>query len=451
MRLRWVLGGLLLGVLAAQPAEARPASKLTVDSLLDLPFVVHAPSGQRAAAEAVRDVVDWAWQQEITLGGWPAPPPDSAGPDERFDIYLDPSLAEDEAYVEPENELDLPDRYAMTSFMAVPVTFASDGARRSIVAHELNHASQFAIDAAESDAFFEHTAVFVERRVANEPDTYGIGIADFQAHPERGLTYLVDDYYEYGAALWLFFLSDYLDQGGAQLVQRLWLDSRQPTATNAPSFLDSLDGILAERSLTRAALFATFAIWRWSWPSAPLVATLPLQPGANSATLGSFGARLFLLDGVAGSIDVHLDDPEAAVGIQGRSASGALFGEPIVVRGSGSHAVVVPEGSAQLLVALVWVPPTGGLDFLPTRTLSVTITTGAIVPDLAPPATVDGGAADATDGADAAKSPGHGSGCATASSPESSALFVLLFGLLLALSGRAAASVRARRGPRPAP
>src|SRR5262249_31774361 len=156
----------------------------------------------------------------------------------------------------PEQEVTSTTFFDQTCYMGLNRTWASDAELFSYVAHELNHASQFAIDAAESDVFFEHTAGFVEKTMANVPATYGVGIPDFQGHPERALVYIGKDYYEYGASLWVMYLSEQLGGGGPALVQRLWIDGKQVGRTNSPSWLDVLDTILTERSLTLAQFFA---------------------------------------------------------------------------------------------------------------------------------------------------------------------------------------------------
>ena len=246
--------------------HARPAAAISAPSALGYPFLVHGPAGSETLLARIRDAADRAWRAEIAEGVWPRPAPDRGGPDDRFDLYIDTSLGEGEAYVEGEDAAAGEPFDSSTSFMGLPTQFADDLELFSIVAHELNHGSQYAIDPLEDDAFFEHTAVFVERRVAAHVPTYGVGIADFQRHPERPLDYLYRDDYEYGAALWLMFLSEHLDAGGEALVRRLWQDSRQRSAVppaNEPDFLDALDGILAERRSDRAHFFATFASWRY--------------------------------------------------------------------------------------------------------------------------------------------------------------------------------------------
>lgn len=368
------IGVLLLALWLASPAfAARPASAVSLDSALGYPLVVHSPADHKPLATKIRDAADQAWKSEIVEAGWTAPPPDQGGPDDRFDIYIDPALGPGDGYVEPEDEVGSTSRYDQTSYMGLPARFPSDAAIRSTVAHELNHASQFAMDAAEDDAFFEHTAVFVEQRAVGDFPTYGIGVADFQSHPERALTYLgLDDQFEYGAALWLMFLSERLGDGGQALPIRLWQRTQQASATNQPHFLNALDEILQEKGWSRARFFATFAAWRWftgkrddgrhfrvgkEWGDGSLVIAKPVMlPCRTGTSLAAYGSDFLSLDlsGDAQALNVELDPPGAVATVVPFDVNGKVIGEEQIVERSGM--VALPPGVAKILVAITWVP-----------------------------------------------------------------------------------------------
>ena len=254
---------MLQALLIASVLCARPPAAISLPSARGFPFLVHGPLGSDALVAKVRDAADVSWQAEMVDGAWPPPPPDQGGPDGRFDFYIDASMRFPVAYTLGEDEVPATPWFDQTSYIVLPGDFPNGAALFSTVAHELNHASQYAIDAAEEDAFFEHTAVMVEQKVAKDFTSWGVGISDYQGHPERALTYLDADWYEYGAGLWLIFLSEHLDQGGYRLVQRLWNDSRQPGPSNHPSFIDALDGILRERGMSRRQFFSTLSTWRY--------------------------------------------------------------------------------------------------------------------------------------------------------------------------------------------
>ncbi len=236
--------------------------------------------------------------------------------------------------------------YDLTSYMVLPMSFTSGDHLFSVVAHELNHASQYAIDSLEDDAFFEHTAVFVEQRVAHFVPEYGVGIPDYQAHPDRAINYLQTDFYEYGASLWLMFLSEHLDDGGQALVQRLWLESRQPSSTtNEPDHLDVLAALLAQRGEDLPQFFATFGAWRyftgsrddglhfkdaalWGTASEVAVSTVSLdRPEVIEAALAAFGSTHRVFHRAVGQFGNRSD--------AGRSEPGGCGGGAFTRRQSG--------------------------------------------------------------------------------------------------------------------
>jgi len=457
-RLRGLVVAAALVLAGGAAQAARPRYGLSVDSLQGYPLVVHGAAGQGALLARIRDAADRAWRAEIVDAGWPAPPADPGGPDGRFDIYVDPSIGEGEGYVLPEAGVPATPWDDSTSYMGLPASFASDAALYSMVAHELNHASQFGIDALESDAFFEHSAVFVEQRVANDFATYGVGIADFQAHPERALDWLQTDYYEYGASLWLMYLSERLGDGGHRLVQRLWLDAKQTSGRNRPTWLDALDGILAEQGWTRARFFASFAVARYftgaraqgvfrvgaDWgPSSQMVAearALGDAPLQLSAQIGAMGAHLVDVDlapGVA-AIAVQGGQPEQAVALQPLDAEGRILGEPLVVAGAGAATFALPAGSRRLIVGMTALP--AGYD-----SNAMAWTAHPVAVTLAPAAAPDGGALDAGAPDAGAVPPGGGGGCATATHADAGPLTWLALAAVAAALALATTRRRRRR------
>jgi hypothetical protein len=351
-------------------------------SLSGFAFTVHGPTSQMALLEKFRDAADRAWQAEIVTDGWPAPVPDgTSGGDAGFDIYYDSALGLGEAYVVPDGDMITQPDAVTASYMGLPADFADDDDLFSTVAHELNHASQFAIDALEDDAFFEHTAVFVERRVAHHLPTWGIGLGDYQAHPERALDYIGTDEYEYGAALWLIFLSERLDAGGVSLVERLWHDSAQPGTSNHPHFLDALDGILRDTGWSRGRFFAELAAWRWFtgarsdgkhfadgalWPAVAAGDTVS-APAELAATLGAFGVRYTVIDSGDG-LDVQLGGDGAAAAFVPLDG-----GEPVFVDGTSA---TLPAG--RWLAALVWAPAAYDPNTDDARTGNVTLSVSLV-------------------------------------------------------------------------
>ncbi len=357
-------------------AGGRPDHAVSLPSADGYPFWVHGPAGTTAYVTALRDVMDYAWQVEIVQRGWAPPLPDEAGPDDGFDVYVDTSLDTDEAGVDFDDEYFDSEWDDATSYMSLPEAFSSPDVLVSTVVHELNHASQFALDAAEDDAFYEHTAVLVEQQVAGFVEGYGVGIADYQQNPRRALDYIVEDYYEYGAALWLMFLAEAVGDGGDALVQALWTEGRQATFDwdNEPDFLDTLPGLLAAEGWDLPRFFGTFALWRYytgsrddgahfaagdEWGADSLVAVDSRSLGEGlrlEADLAAYGAKHFLVSVAGESTLAASADEETVAALEPRDGTGTALGEVVIVAPSEETAVALPEGTAEVLVALTRLP-----------------------------------------------------------------------------------------------
>jgi hypothetical protein len=386
---------------AAAASAGRPSYALTVSSAQGYPFQVHGPSGSSTLLAKIRDAADVAWEAEIINGGWRAPPPDDGGPDTDFDFYIDPTLGTDEAYSDYSNDNDATSEDDAASYIGLPDTFTNDDVMRSTVAHELNHASQYAIDATEDDAFYEHTAVLVEQRVIGYVPGYGVGIGDYQDHPGRAIDYIGVDYYEYGAALWLMFLTEHVGNDSDAIVRQVWEDSAQSSVDwdNEPDFIDVLPGVLDDHGYDLHGFFAELATWRYftgdrddgmhfadgaQWDSMVTVSARTLGAAGEATTLtaslSAFGASFYTFN-----ID---DEVEVALAVSdGRSAAGAVpldvtgmaLADPTTVGGNTENAVVtLPAGTTKLLVALTRVNETYDPDDddWSTRSVSVAVTSG---------------------------------------------------------------------------
>ena len=216
-------------------------------------------------ANQVAAIADSAWNIEFTTFGFLAPLPDAGAggndPDTGTDIYLQVGI-----------------NYAYTATEATnPATPWDDATAYTVidpglpnietyVAHELNHDSQYAYDAAEADVLYEATAVFIEDKVFGASNDYVSFVADFQAHPERNLTFATyDDSYMYGAGIWLRWLSDKHASGSTSIVRSIWENSKQNDTTNTKTFFQALDGtVLPAAGIANVqAMVQEFSGYRW--------------------------------------------------------------------------------------------------------------------------------------------------------------------------------------------
>ena len=389
-------------------------------------------------------------------GGWPAPPADKAGPDTAYDLYVDPTQAQGEAYTQPEDAVTTVAWDAMTSFIGLPETYANDAELFSIVAHELSHGSQFGIDASEDDAFFENTSVFMEWTIAHDVPTYAVGVADYQAHPDRALNYFGADLYEYGAGMWLIFLSEHFDAGGQGLVQRLWNQSKQPTSVTEPDFLDVLPVILGEKGTDLGRFFATYASWRYftgaradglhfadgaAWGASSLVATdkLTLAPaGAFQSWLAPFGAAWREVQVPAGvvALDLAVTGADGAAAIGALDSAGKASGE--LVFGSNTLApqrLALPTGTARALVAVTYAPPAWDPDTKNWTAHQVEARVTAVYPAVTPDA---GDGSDTSDAGTEATVPPEAKPVCHCASGGSAPVWLLGVGVLFTLGRRRA-------------
>ena len=200
-----------------------------------------------------------------------APLADSGkGGSDNLDIYLT-AVGAGQAYVAEETRQQVPFATA-TAYIVFDQALADDGTLESYAFHEFNHACQYAIDANEGDAFYENTAAFMDRFLKPTGPASATGIADFQAMPERSLDSIsgsgATDEYEYGAGLFLQFLTERYGAGRSDIVRELWEAGRQPDSPkaadhNEPDWQDVLPDVLHRHNGpdSPTALLA-FEAWR---------------------------------------------------------------------------------------------------------------------------------------------------------------------------------------------
>jgi hypothetical protein len=190
---------------------------------------------------AVAEALELAWQVQVVQLGWSPPPPDDGvGGNDLYDVFLK-DLTREEALgiTSPEAIVgdnpatpDVVERYAATSYLMIENDFDGYeiregtsilGLMRATVAHEFNHAIQFAYDYADAhDWIYEATAVWMETVVAGEDqDATGYVSATFD-YPEAcfgSVTNAGDSARHYGEWLFIEHLAQHY---GADFVRRLW-------------------------------------------------------------------------------------------------------------------------------------------------------------------------------------------------------------------------------------
>ena len=234
--------------------------------------VVHYQGAdEQAMAEEVLGHVEHAWQVQIDEDG-ALPPLDDhgvAGPDGRFDVYLQHGLADPYVVdVAPDDTTWYDDR--STAMVLDPWGEYGGDALEANVFHELRHASQASND------WWEHPHVFEADATLWEVAYYGFGPSplawqDYQAHPEWTL-FRNDGYrtwYMYGGALFLLYLREHVFGGKLAFSNDMWRRCRNAPgadvdpALNEPDFATALQDLLAAKGRSLLGEVLRFARARW--------------------------------------------------------------------------------------------------------------------------------------------------------------------------------------------
>ncbi len=285
----WWRVAMCMGVLAASPSTAEARVKCTTAqhrvhqrhvlfSNADRPsksMVLRSADGRASVhwnpAEATQShaalalqLLDDALRVEVDDMGWPAPIPDrDYGGDSGVDLYFDPQ-PDGSAYTAPDTEDPDLNRDSNMAYIVLD-TEISDEEMPYFIFHELNHVLQFGADAAEADGFFEASASFMEYVTQPEAVIRTDYLPAFQGAPSDAMDdYTHTDSYEYGYALFLFFISQRYFNGSPDIVRDLWVDSTQLSTgdvyVNEPDYLDVLQQRLPGVSLSD--VLAEFSRWR---------------------------------------------------------------------------------------------------------------------------------------------------------------------------------------------
>lgn len=206
-------------------------------------------------AEAVLAAVELSWQVQVEEMGFRAPiiSDDDEG---LFPVYLSgpPEVYSWEAWVAgtgwPDVDLEEGDGYNGTSSYMVLHRDLSDPWLDSYVAHEFQHATQFATDFSEPTyPIWEAVATAAQDWTLGEAGLWYVdSVESFQELPWAPVlvgdanTVMTGDlgyYYEYGAALWIMHLDEVLGSGDGQAGVELWQGCANEGDVNEPDAVDS--------------------------------------------------------------------------------------------------------------------------------------------------------------------------------------------------------------------
>lgn len=203
--------------------------------------------------------LDSVYNFEVNYLGYPAPPPDNAGGDNLYDVYINQLGSSLYGYTEFETELT-PGSGKWTSFMVIDNdyigSFATTGINgaRVTVAHEFHHAIQggnYIYGGRDSDLFFyELSSTAMEEFVYDSINDYYAYMNNYFTNPGRSFSANNG----YNLAIWNIFLKE---RFGFDILKRQWELMPQMRA------LSSISNSLEERSASMRTEFNKFGVWTY--------------------------------------------------------------------------------------------------------------------------------------------------------------------------------------------
>ncbi len=254
-----------------EPALRRPLHDLllpppdltySIDSTALYPIrVSYGLPSHAAKAQRVMEVAELAYQIEVLDWGFWEPPIEPTAVLYRFYVEDAGGAA---GYTSPYLEND--DTPHLDAYTYIVIDPTLDGVYLdTTVVHEFNHACQCAMDYGEQVAFMENTASYVEAEIFPEGWMYTVAMFPyFQSQPWRPLEYKATptDVYEYGGALWVYFLTYVYGNQDPRWIRQVWEGTVQNGPVNEPDYFDALDAMLQPTGgLTEAV--KTFSGYRY--------------------------------------------------------------------------------------------------------------------------------------------------------------------------------------------
>ncbi len=212
--------------------------------------VSYSTTWDQSHAEWTLEAAEISWDVLIQqYGFWE--PPIEPGTD-RYRFYITSTNGSGAAYTAPYEENPATPHTDYFTYIVVDPASNNQWNIAGTVAHELNHATQAAMDVLEPTAFWENTATYIMSRVFPEAMNYTMGtMSYFQEQPWRALDYMNiqnSDLYEYGGGLFVWYLADtYAPQEPPQFVAEIWQNCVQTGFSNEPDYFDAIEDTVADR------------------------------------------------------------------------------------------------------------------------------------------------------------------------------------------------------------
>jgi hypothetical protein len=352
--------------------------------------------------EAVGRELEFVWGTEVDAYGYRAPKSDltsaNHGPDDRIDIYIadigadglygycttdDPALTPSATSWDVSAYCVLDDDYSPSQFSGAASGLA---ALQVTLAHEFQHAIQFAYDVGEDIWFMEGTAVWFEDEVYDDiNDNYQYLPASPLAQPDLpldlGITNPSSPGYGtfYGTFVFFKYLTEVVAHGDPSIIRRIW-ERADGSRTGPDDYsIQAIDNALKSFAGIRfSAVFGAFAAANAfasvfyeegaAYPVPPFAARTTLTPFKHSFTrsprLVHLTSVYYLLQPGAGlasntRLRVRFQLPPRSQGPQATlivvRSNGALRVLPLTLdsKGDGSATVAFGRGAVKAVVVVL--------------------------------------------------------------------------------------------------
>ncbi len=184
--------------------------------------------------------------------GYRAPPNEDAYP-----TFV--AEAQGLGYTQP---LFLTQEQSQPSYILVPLRLVradvDQGQLDIFAVHEFHHAIQLGYDSLDDHWLREATSTWLEDVWRDDLDRNHLLLRPFVPQPHLPLDF-VGSQHEYGAFLYLQFLSERYDNGSTTLVRDIW----QKLAEPAIGSLAAIESVLASRGIPLSSAWGEFLLWRW--------------------------------------------------------------------------------------------------------------------------------------------------------------------------------------------
>ncbi|MBU1221577.1 hypothetical protein KKF34_05605 [Myxococcota bacterium] len=239
-------------------------------------------------AVSVLSSAETAWERQFKQLGYEIPWTSEGGnlPYRGMIFYLaDTGMGAGGAMVEPVADVSETEICDCASVITIDnAASAEDPLVAEGVFHELNHASQYAVDCSEHPSAFESFTIALISSEFPESTIVPWVISNFQDFPEYPLNYWTMDFpcngsepcfpYQLGSALFPLFLRDKFGEGNASFLSAIWKRFRQNgeinmsgmspecSSGNSPDYFTAINEFLIEKGTSFDDAFREFSFWR---------------------------------------------------------------------------------------------------------------------------------------------------------------------------------------------